>query len=129
MLATTGLQMSQPRPVPNRVTISLNVVSPATRTWSKSCARVEAKCSQSALLSVTPAASSSAPTRRLTSGRHEPHAAPAFVHALTPATSVHPSSVTADRMRPALTALQLQTSASSGSGPVAGRAPSVSGRR
>ena len=50
------------------------------------------------MLSAAPVRASSAPTSFFTSGRHDPHAAPARVHAFTPATSVQPSSVTAQRI-------------------------------
>ena len=70
--ATTGRQMSQPRPVPCAAMISLNVRSPVTRTMSKSWARLTAKCSQSALLTSTPDFSSSVVISFLTSGRQEP---------------------------------------------------------
>ena len=50
--ATTGRQMSQPRPVPCAPMISLKVRSPVTETMSKSWARLNSKCSQSALLTV-----------------------------------------------------------------------------
>ena len=46
----TGLQMSQPRPVPKRAMTALKVRSPETRTASNSCARRSAKCSHSAVL-------------------------------------------------------------------------------
>ena len=86
----TGLQMSQPRPVPCRPMISLNVVSPCTRTTSKSWARDSSKCSHSAVLTSTPDFSSSVVTSCLTSGRQEPQLVPARVHAFTPARSVQP---------------------------------------
>ena len=69
------------------------------------------------------------PTIFLTIGTHEPHAAPAFVQALTPATSVQPSSFTAQRIVPAVTLLHEHTSASSGSSPFASAAPAPSGMR
>ena len=59
------------------------------------------KCSHSALLTATPDCSSSASSSCLTSGTQEPQPVPALVHALTPATSVQPSSVTAPRIAPA----------------------------
>ena len=129
MLASTGLQMSQPRPVPKRSMIALNVRSPETRTASKSWARECVKCSQSAVLRLAPLRASSVPTSFLTSGRHEPHAAPARVHAFTPATSVQPSSVTAQRIVPAVTLLHEHTSASSGSSAFASASPAPSGMR
>ena len=128
MLASTGLQMSQPRPVPKRSMMPLKVRSPETRTASKSCARENEKCSQRAVLSSAPERASSVPTSFLTSGRHEPHAAPARVQALTPATSVQPSSVTAQRIVPAVTLLHEQTSASSGRSPPAGSSMSPGSR-
>ena len=107
--------------------ISLNVPSSCTRTTSKSCARESSKCSHSALLTVTPDFSSSVVTSFLTSGRQDPHEVPALVHAFTPARSVQPSSLTAQRIAPALTLLQEQTFAASGRSVAgAGAAPSGS---
>ena len=100
MLASAGLQMSQPRPVPKRSMTALKVVSPDTRTASNSWRRDMSKCSQSALLSAAPDFASSVPTIFLIIITHEPQAAPAFVQDLMPATSVQPSSWTAWRMRP-----------------------------
>src|SRR4051812_43768112 len=100
--------MSQPRPLPCRSRISEKVPSSCTRTTSNSCARESSKCSHNALLTATPDFSSSVLTSFLTSGRHEPHDVPAFVHDFTPARSVQPSSLTAHRMVPALTLLQEQ---------------------
>lgn len=54
---------------------------------------------------------------------HEPHAAPAFVQALTAATSAQPSSCTAPRIVPAVTLLHEHTSASSGRSPVGAATP------
>jgi hypothetical protein len=81
------------------------------------------------VLSVTPLRASSLPTSFFTSGRHEPHAAPARVHALTPATSVHSCSVTAPRIVPAVTLLHEQTSAVSGSSAFASASLAPSGMR
>ena len=69
------------------------------------------------------------PTIFLTIITHEPQAAPALVQALTPATSVQPSSCTAQRIVPAVTLLHEHTSASSGSSPVASAATPPSGMR
>ena len=120
MLASAGLQMSQPRPMPNRSITALKVVSPDTRTASKSWRRDMSKCSHSALLRAAPDFASSVPTIFLTIITQEPQAAPALVQDLMPATSVQPSSWTAWRIVPAVTLLHEQTSASSGSSPVGG---------
>ena len=102
---------------------ALKVVSPDTRTASKSWRRDMSKCSQSALLSAAPDFASSVPTIFLTIITHEPQAAPAFVQDLTPATSVQPSSCTAWRIVPAVTLLHEHTSASSGRSPVGAATP------
>src|SRR4051812_36923832 len=73
--ATTGLQMSQPLPVPNRSTRPENVRTEAAETISKSSARDCEKCSHSALDCSTPSASSSC----LSSGTQDPQDVPAFV--------------------------------------------------
>ncbi len=117
MLASAGLQMSQPRPVPKRWTIEVKVVSPDTRTASNSCARVNEKCSHNPFETSFPDAASSVATSFFTSVKHEPHAAPAFVHALTSAASAQLCSVTASRTVPAVTPLHEQTIASAGRSP------------
>src|SRR5436305_6591517 len=102
--ATTGLQMSQPRPRPCRVTTSLNVRIPRTRMMSNSSCRVCSKCSHSAVDWVTPAS----PSSFFTSGTHDPQVVPARVHALTAATSVQPCSRIAVGMVSWVTALHEQ---------------------
>ncbi|CPU65346.1 Uncharacterised protein [Mycobacteroides abscessus] len=101
----------------------------ATRTASKSCARERSKCSHSAFETSTPARASSVVVIFLTSGRHDPQLVPARVHALTPARSVHPCSVTAPRIVPAPTLLHEQTVASSGSSRSGAPPPDPSGSR
>src|SRR3954468_22708920 len=115
--ATTGLQTSQPRPRPCWAITSLKVRSSLTRITSYSSARERSKCSQRAVLTSMPAASSSAVTSCLTSGTQLPQLVPARVQPLTAPTSVQPPSVTAQRIVLALTPLQEQTTASSGSAP------------
>ncbi len=73
--------------MPKRSTIAVKVLSPEMRTASKSCARVNGKCSHSPFETSFPDAASSAWTSFFTSVKHEPHAAPALVHALTSAAS------------------------------------------
>jgi hypothetical protein len=123
----TGLQMSQPRPVPKRVMISLKVRSSLTMTAVKSCARDIATCSHSAVDRVTPALAISAPMIFFTSGMHEPHEVPARVQALTAATSWHWWSVTASRTAPTVTLLHEQTAASAGRSACGRAAPAFSG--
>src|SRR5690349_3118185 len=81
------------------------------------------KCSHSALLRAAPDFASSVPTIFFTIITHDPQAAPAFVHDLTAATSVQPSSCTALRMVPAVTLLHEHTRASSGRSPVGAATP------
>ena len=130
MVASTGLQMSQPRPVPKRADDRAEGAQPRDADDVEQLrARVASKCSHSAVLRLAPLRASSAPTSFFTRGRHEPHAAPARVHAFTPATSVQPSSVTAQRIVPAVTLLHEHTSASSGSSAFASASPAPSGMR
>ena len=120
----TGLQTSQPRPVPRRAMISSNDVSSSTRIDSNSSWRESAKCSQSAREGVTPDFVSSASRSFLTSGTHDPHWVPARVQAFSAPSSVQPSACsspfTASRIVPALTLLQAQTRAAAGSSSPAG---------
>src|SRR6266487_3823731 len=97
--------MSQPRPVPCRSTISLNVRSSVIRTTSNSSARDSAKCSHNALLTSTPALASSEFIKFFTIGRHDPHEVPALVLPHTDLMSLQPSSRTAHRIVPADTLL------------------------
>ena len=115
--------MSQPRPVPNRVTIASKVVSSATRTDSNSSCRLSGKCSQSAREVSTPVFASSVRSSFATSGTHEPHCVPARVQVFSGPISEHPSAVIALRIVPAVTVLHEQTSAESGSSPVSGASP------
>ena len=87
---------------------------------SNSSVRVCAKCSHSALLICTPLSASNV----FSSGTHEPHPVPAFVHAFTPATSVSPSALIESQIAPLLTAWQEQTCAESGNAPDAAPSPS-----
>src|SRR6185437_4224454 len=112
MDATTGLQMSQPIPRPNRCNSPENVrISVAEMIW-KSSARDWLKCSHSALDCATPSASSSC----LSSGTHDPHDVPAAVHPLSAGTSAQPSAIAHFRS-PLVTLLQEQICAESGSAP------------
>ena len=117
MLASAGLQMSQPRPVPKRSTMAVKVFSPETRTASNSCARVNEKCSHRPFETSFPDAASSVATSFFTSVKHDPHAAPALVHAFTSAASAQSCSVTASRTVPAVTPLHEHTMASAGRSP------------
>src|SRR5581483_4304483 len=110
MLATAGLQTSQPVPVPKLVTSSANVRIPVPATIWKSSARLCAKCSQSALDTSTPSLTSSV----LSMGTHEPQLVPARVHALRAGTSWAPPAIAAHRA-PLVTALHEHTWAESGS--------------
>ncbi len=109
--ATTGLQMSQPRPLPYPAISWEKVLIPVARTTSNSSARDCSKCSHRALDCTTPHSSSSC----LSMGTHEPQPVPAFVHDLTEATSVQPLSLMAQVICPLVTAWQEHTCASSGS--------------
>ena len=107
--ATTGLQMSQPRPVPYRAISAENVRICVARTISNNSARDCSKCSHSAFDIGTPELLSSC----LTVGRHPPQVVPALVHALTCAMSQAPSAI-APQIAPLVTPLHEHTSASSG---------------
>src|ERR1700756_3640181 len=110
--ATTGLQMSQPFPRPNRSSRPEKVrISVAEMIW-KSSARDWLKCSHSALDCSTPSASSSC----LSSGTHDPQEVPAAVHDLSDATSPQPSAIAYFRSA-LVTLLQEQICAESGSAP------------
>src|SRR5689334_6371195 len=93
MEATTGLQMSQPFPVPNRSTKSVNVRMDVAEMMENSSARDWLKCSHSALDCSTPSASSSC----LSSGTHDPHEVPASVHFFSPGTSLQPPAMASHR--------------------------------
>src|SRR3954467_7096065 len=123
MEAPTGRQMSQPRPAPCASMISLKLRRPVTEMMSKSWARLNAKCSHRAELTSAPALLSSALRRFFTSGRQDPQLVPALVQDLSPPRSLQPPSQTAARMAPAVTLLQEQTLAASGSSLVAGPTP------
>src|SRR5260370_20009910 len=109
--ATAGLQMSQPRPRPYRVTSSVNVRMPAPRAISNSSAREALKCSQIAVDCATPATASSC----FSAGTQDPQPVPARVHALSPGTSVAAPELIALSRSPLVTALHEQTCAESGS--------------
>ena len=118
--AMTGLQMSQPRPVPKRSMICSNDVSCRMRTDSKSSLRLSSMCSHSALETAMPALVSSFSSSFFTSGTHEPHCVPARVQALSAPSSVHASSWSprmADPTAPTETLLHEHSCASSGSSP------------
>ncbi len=116
--ATTGLQMSQPVPVPYCAISPENVRVSVARTISNSSARDCVKCSHSAFDSSTPDAASSA----FTVGRHPPHVVPAPVQFFTEARSHAPSEIAA-QISPLVTALHEHTCASSGSAPAPGFSP------
>src|SRR6478672_12484541 len=111
--ATTGLQMSQPFPLPKRSNSPEKVRISVAVMISKSSARDWLKCSHSALDCATPSASSSC----LSSGTHDPHDVPAAVHALSAETSLHPSPM-AYFKSPLATLLHEQIWAESGSAPI-----------
>src|SRR6201996_9064627 len=110
--ATTGLQMSQPFPRPNRSSRPEKVrISVAEMIW-KSSARDWLKCSHSALDCSTPSASSSC----LSSGTHDPQEVPAEVQDFSDPTSAHPSAM-AHFSSPLVTLLHEQICAAAGSDP------------
>src|SRR5258705_3888991 len=84
--ATTGLQMSQPFPLPNRSIRAEKVRIDVAETTSNSSARDWVKCSHSAFDCSTPSASSSC----LRSGTQDPHDVPANVHFFNCGTSQQP---------------------------------------
>src|SRR5919108_839713 len=91
--ATTGLQMSQPFPVPKRSIRPENVRIDVAATIENSSARDWLKCSHNALDCSTPSASSSC----LSSGTQEPHDVPALVQLLSDGTSQHPPAMASVR--------------------------------
>src|SRR6516165_3925220 len=117
--ATTGLQMSQPFPLPKRSNSPENVRISVAAVISNSSARDWLKCSHSALDCSTPSASSSC----LSKGTHDPHEVPAAVHDLSAGTSAQPP-VIADFSAPFVTLLHEQICAESGSAPTPKPAPS-----
>src|SRR5882757_8003731 len=123
MEATTGLQMSQPFPRPNRASRPEKVrISVAEMIWNSS-ARDWLKCSHSALDCSTPSASSSCLSR----GTHDPHDVPADVQDFSDPTSPHPSAM-AHVSSPLVTLLHEQICAESGSAPTPkAPAPSLAG--
>src|SRR5712671_2281371 len=84
--ATTGLQMSQPFPVPKRSMSSVKVRTDVAETIENSSARDWLKCSHSAFDCSTPSASSSC----LSSGTQDPQDVPASVHFFRLGTSQQP---------------------------------------
>src|SRR5215212_8512663 len=110
--ATTGLQMSQPFPVPNRSISSVNVRIDVAATIENSSARDWLKCSHKALDCSTPSASSSC----LSSGTHEPQEVPALVQLLSAGTSLQPPAIASHRS-PLVTLLHEQICAAAGSEP------------
>src|SRR5882757_3652922 len=112
MEATTGLQMSQPLPRPNRSSRPEKVRISVAAVISKSSARDWLKCSHNALDCATPSASSNC----LSSGTHDPHDVPAAVHDFSAGTSLQPSAIAHFRS-PLVTLLHEQICAESGSAP------------
>src|SRR3954454_7252940 len=87
--ATTGLQMSQPLPVPCCAMSPEKVRTEVAEMISKSSARDWEKCSHSALDCSTPSASSSC----LSNGTHDPHDVPALVQDFSAGTSAQPPAI------------------------------------
>src|SRR5689334_22227005 len=114
MLATAGLQMSQPRPLPCFSTTASNVLSSPMRTRWNSCWRVYGKCSHIDTFTLTPRFLSSALSSWVTSGVQPPQDVPAFVFVLSAPTVVQPASM-AEQMPPFDTLLHEHTCAESGS--------------
>ncbi len=112
--ATTGLQMSQPSPVPWATRRPVKVVRPVTRRISYSSARVCGKCSHSPRAGSTPCSARLSLTRPVRAETQLPQPVPALVHRFTPATSVSPCVRTASRTAPPVTWWQEQTTAESG---------------
>src|SRR6516165_5362952 len=110
--ATTGLQMSQPFPLPKRSNSPEKVRISVAVMISNSSARDWLKCSHSALDCSTPSASNSC----LSSGTHDPHDVPAAVHDLREGTSPQPSAI-AHFTAPLETLLHEQICAESGRAP------------
>src|SRR5882757_7202485 len=118
MDATTGLQMSQPIPVPWRAMSPEKVRTEVAEMISKSSARDTAKCSHNALDCSTPSASSSC----LSNGTHDPHDVPALVQAFSAGTSAQPLAI-ASVTSPLVTLLHEQICAAPGSAPTPSCAP------
>src|SRR5687767_14218753 len=114
MLATAGLQMSQPRPLPCLSITASKVLSSPMRTRWNSCWRVYGKCSHIEVLTLTPRFLSSALSNCVTSGVQPPQVVPALVLVLSAPTVVQPAS-TAEQMPPLDTLLHEQICALSGS--------------
>ncbi len=114
MLATAGLQMSQPRPLPCFASTSSKVLSSPTRTRWNSSWREYGKCSHRWLFTLTPRFFSSALSICVTSGAQPPQEVPALVLALSAPTVVQPASM-ARTDAPLETLLQEQICAESGS--------------
>src|ERR1044072_5759972 len=112
--ATTGLQMSHPRPRPCLASVSSNVLSSPMRTRWNNCWRVYGKCSHIEVLTLTPRFLSSALSSCVTSGVQPPQVVPALVLVLSAPTVVQPPSMAA-QMPPFETLLQEQICAVSGS--------------
>ncbi|OLT07498.1 hypothetical protein BJF77_14200 [Kocuria sp. CNJ-770] len=120
--ATTGLQMSQPRPVPNRPTTSSHEDRSRARTASKSSARESSKCSHRAVETSTPALASSRSRVFLSIGTQEPHWVPAREHFFSSPISCTPQPI-CSRTAPVVTLLQEHSTASSGRSPAGASAP------
>src|SRR6187431_2077285 len=114
MDATTGLQMSQPRPLPCLAIVSSKVLSSPMRTRWNNCWRVYGKCSHIDVLTLTPRFFSSALRIWVTSGVQPPQVVPAFVLVFSAPTVVQPASM-AEQMPPFDTLLHEQTQAVAGS--------------
>src|SRR3954462_620057 len=114
MDATTGLQMSQPRPRPCLARVSSKVLSSPMRTRWNSCWRVYGKCSHIEVLTLTPRFLSSAFSSCVSSGVQPPQVVPALVLVLSAPTVEQPPSIAA-QMPPFETLLQEQICALSGS--------------
>src|SRR5690242_12676795 len=110
--ATTGLQMSQPFPVPKRSISAEKVLIEVAAMIENSSARDWVKCSHSALDCSTPSVSSSC----LSSGTHDPQDVPALVQFFSDGTSVQPPAIASHRS-PLLTLLHEQICAAAGSEP------------
>src|SRR6187551_3690067 len=114
MDATTGLQMSQPRPRPCLASVSSKVLSSPIRTRWNSCWRVYGKCSHIEVLTLTPRFLSSALSSCVTSGVQPPQVVPALVLVLSAPTVVQPPSM-AEQIPPFDTLLHEHTCAVAGS--------------
>src|SRR5918997_6111890 len=110
--ATTGLQMSQPFPVPKRSMRPVKVRIEVAATIENSSARDWLKCSHSAFDCSTPSASSSC----FSSGTQEPHEVPASVHFFSSGTSQQPPAMASVRS-PLVTLLHEQICAVGGNAP------------